>query len=73
MGFIFFALEQLNFDAASLTSRGFRKGRAVVEPGANIRQSSLPCAGYSHTSMKIPRDGCASETSILLHCIYFVM
>lgn len=46
----------------SLTAHGCKKGSIVVEPGAELRQSTLTCIVYSHTSIKIPRDSYASKT-----------
>lgn len=45
-----------------LTSHGCKKGNAVVEPRAELRQSTLTCIVYSRTSIKIPRDSRASKT-----------
>lgn len=49
-----------------LTSRGFKKGRAVVEPGTKVRQSTLAYVKCSLASMKIPGDSCTSKTLIFI-------
>lgn len=58
LGF-FFALEQLNSGVTSLFDFcGCKKGNAVMEPKAELRQSNLTYAVYSHSNVKILGEAC---------------